>query len=68
MNSNHSPSQLYLSPVQLAERVSFHPESIRNMIRQGRLPAVRIGNRLRVPLAEAEKFEQSVPVLPRKAS
>lgn len=42
----------------LAERWQFHPESIRKMIRQGRVPSVIIGRRKRVPLAAVEAFER----------
>ena len=47
----------HLSPSQLHARWGFHPESIRRMVREGRLPALRIGNRLRVALADVEAHE-----------
>ncbi|MSU37333.1 MAG: DNA-binding protein [Pedosphaera sp.] len=48
----------YLSPAQLHQRWQMHQESIRRMIRQGRLPAVRIGRRgLRVALCDVEAYE-----------
>lgn len=46
------------TPTQLHHRWSFHPESIRRMIRQGRLPAVRIGKRLLCRHDDVEAFEQ----------
>jgi excisionase family DNA binding protein len=50
-------STLFLTPRQLHERWNFHPESIRRIIREGRLPAIRIGKRLRIALADVEAFE-----------
>lgn len=47
----------YISPSDLRERWGFHTESIRRMIRAGRLPAYRFGRRLRVLLADVESYE-----------
>jgi excisionase family DNA binding protein len=49
----------YLRPSQLSQRWGFHAESIRRMIRQRRLPAVRIGKRLLVSQAAVETFEET---------
>lgn len=49
----------YLRPAQLRQRWGFHTESIRRMIRQGRLPAIRIGKRLLVANADVEAFEHN---------
>lgn len=50
-------SPRYLSPDELHYRWGFHVESIRRMIREGRIGALRIGKRLRVALADVEAFE-----------
>ena len=55
----------YLSPLDLHSRWNFHEESVRRMIRERRLPAVRIGKRLRVLLADVEKFEAESRLLPK---
>ena len=47
----------YFTARQLAERWQMHVESIRRMIREKRLPAVRIGRRLRVSLSVVERLE-----------
>jgi excisionase family DNA binding protein len=47
----------FLSAAQLARRWQMHAESIRRMIREKRLPATRIGRRLRISLAEVERLE-----------
>ena len=47
----------YLSPRELHERWGMHPESIRRIIREGRIGALRIGKRLRVSLEHIEQFE-----------
>ncbi len=54
-----SAMQTLISPRQLHERWSFHPESIRRMIREGRLPAVRIGKHIRISLTDVEAFEHA---------
>ena len=54
----------FLNPSQLHTRWGFHPESIRRMVRQGRLPAVRIGKRLLVSQTDVEAFEQDHRVQP----
>ena len=50
-------SPRYLSPDELHRRWGFHVESIRRMVREGRIGSLRIGRRLRVSLEEVEKFE-----------
>ncbi len=40
-----------------ARRLQLHPESVRRMIRQGRIRTLRVGNRNRVALSTLEKFE-----------
>lgn len=52
-------SVTYHRPAQLAQRWSFATESVRRIIRQGRLPAVRIGKRLLVADSDVEAFENS---------
>lgn len=54
---NPQPSPITHSPRQLAARWSFHEESIRRIIRDGRLPAMRLGKRLRVADADVLAFE-----------
>ena len=61
-------TKTFYNPTQLHNRWSFHPESIRRMIRQGRLPAVRIGKRLLVSQADVEAFEQENPVVKNKGA
>lgn len=47
----------YLDTREISERLAFHQESVRRMIREGRLPATRLGKRLRVSLDDLEAFE-----------
>lgn len=47
----------FLSPRELSERWSFHPESIRRMLREGRLPVTKMGKRLRVAVADVVAYE-----------
>ena len=55
----------YLDTREISDRLSFHQESVRRMIRQGRLPATRLGRRLRVSLDDLEAFESAHRVLAR---
>ena len=48
-----------LSPRATAARWEYHPESIRRLIRSGKLPAIRLGSRLRIPLKAIEEIENS---------
>jgi len=48
----------FLTVASLAQRWQFHPESVRRMIRQGRVPATIVGRRVRVALATVEAIER----------
>ena len=41
---------------EFAELISFHPESVRRAIRQGRIQALRFGNTWRVPPSEVARI------------
>ncbi|MFI0264630.1 helix-turn-helix domain-containing protein [Streptomyces sp. NPDC017056] len=41
---------------QVAERLGLHPRTVRNYVRDGRLPAVRIGKQYRIAHADLEAF------------
>lgn len=56
----------YLSPNQLHLRWSLHPESIRRIVRKGKIPAIKIGKRLRISLAEVEAYEAANLINQRK--
>jgi excisionase family DNA binding protein len=58
-SNDRRSSALSLSPTQLAQRWVFHVESIRRILRERRLPAFRVGGRLRVQLTDVEAFEAS---------
>lgn len=63
--TNHQTEPTYLSSRQLHKRWNFHQESVRRIIREGRLPAVRIGKRLRVLLSDVEAYEAANLFVPR---
>ena len=52
------------SPKTLAERWDCHPSAIRKLIHEGRLQSFRVGNLMRIQLAEVERFECSGTVSP----
>lgn len=45
-----------LEPGELAGLVSFHPESVRRAIRQGRIRALKFGNSWRIPSSEVARL------------
>jgi excisionase family DNA binding protein len=47
----------FLTVTDVAERWQLHPESVRKMIRQGRIPALKVGSHNRVALSTVKKFE-----------
>ena len=40
----------------VSERLNIHPESVRRLIRQGKLPAIKFGNKWLVEKAALEQF------------
>lgn len=57
-NTRPTDRSAYFTPAQLAVRWSWHPESVRRAIRQGRIAAIVIFNRLLVPVTEVERIEK----------
>ncbi len=55
MNVAHPPKQLFTVD-EVAEQLTLHPKTIRRFIREGRLPAKRIGKAYRVTRAALEAF------------
>ncbi len=45
----------FLSTNELAERLKFHPETIRRLVRRSEIPAMRIGNKNRYDFDEVVK-------------
>lgn len=48
----------YFTPGQLAERWGFHVESVRRLLRLGKLPRVWIGRRLLIPAEAVKEYER----------
>ena len=40
----------------VSERLNIHPESVRRLIRQGKLPAIKFGNKWLVDKSTLEQF------------
>ena len=49
-------SPILYSPEQVAERLGLHVRTIRNYVREGRLPAVRIGKQYRIASRDLAKL------------
>ena len=58
----------YYNTLQLCRRWSMHQESIRRLIRKSRLPAIRIGKRMRVSSVDVEAFELSHQIIRSKGA
>jgi excisionase family DNA binding protein len=46
----------YLTVIEIAAHLKLNPQTVRNYIDQGRLPAVRIGRRVRVRRADVDRM------------
>ena len=49
--------QPFFTPASLADRWSWHVESVRRAVRQGRMDSVIIGRRRLIPASEVERIE-----------
>lgn len=58
---NPSPEQQLLTLPQVAERLSIPESRAYELARQHKLPAVRIGKYVRVPLGKLQEYEKSLP-------
>lgn len=48
--------EAYAGVSEVAERLNIHPESVRRLIRQGKLPAIKFGNKWLVEKDTLEQF------------
>lgn len=48
--------QRYAGVKEVADRLNIHPESVRRLIRQGKLPAIKFGNKWLVEKATLEQY------------
>ena len=46
----------YAGVKEIADRLNIHPESVRRLIRQGKLPAIKFGNKWLVEKATLEQY------------
>ncbi len=46
----------YVGVEEIGERLKIHPESVRRLIRQGKLPAIKFGNKWLVMRDTLEQF------------
>ena len=54
--SKESLLEQYAGVDEVSERLKIHPESVRRLIRQGKLPAIKFGNKWLVERATLEQF------------
>jgi hypothetical protein len=52
-----------LSPATVADRWEWHQESVRRSVRAGRIAAIRISGRIRIPLTEIERIESTGKII-----
>lgn len=46
----------YADVTQVSKRLRIHPESVRRLIRQGKLPAIKLGNKWLVEKSTLEQY------------
>lgn len=46
----------YAGVAEVSKRLNIHPESVRRLIRQGKLPAIKFGNKWLVEKATLEQY------------
>lgn len=51
-----------LSPTDVAKRFGIHPNTVRNLIASGELPAYRIGRSIRINTDDLDKYMASTRV------
>lgn len=54
--SKNSLLEQYAGVDEVSKRLKIHPESVRRLIRQGKLPAIKFGNKWLVERATLEQF------------
>ena len=54
--SKESLLEQYTGVDDVSKRLKIHPESVRRLIRQGKLPAIKFGNKWLVERATLEQF------------
>lgn len=54
--SKKSLLEQYAGVDEVSKRLKIHPESVRRLIRQGKLPAIKFGNKWLVERATLEQF------------
>lgn len=63
-NARHPAAPELYTVAELSERWRCHAESLRRRIRQGTLPAMRIGGKHLIAAATIERMEQAAAVRP----
>ena len=61
-----SPNRASLSPREISRRWNTHPETARRMMRDGRLPAFKLGGRLRSPEEAVRAYETAHAVVAKQ--
>ena len=54
--SKESLLDQYVGVKEVSDRLDIHPESVRRLIRQGNLPAIKFGNKWLVERATLEQY------------
>lgn len=66
MTSRNQPSAL-LSLDEVASRLGIHIKTARRQVREGRLPAIRVGRQYRIPSIELERLMDPAAAKPAEA-
>jgi excisionase family DNA binding protein len=65
MASLIDPTEPTLTVMELADRYSVHPETIRDLIKSGQVRAYRVGRQFRIPESEWQSYIESTANVPK---
>jgi excisionase family DNA binding protein len=54
--SHTEPEESYLTVAEVAETLKLNQQTVRNWIEQGRLPALRVGRRVRIKRSDFQRI------------
>ena len=64
--AHRKPEPKFLNTAEVAARWQLHPESVRRLVREGRLPRMSVGRRILVPMTAIVDCEEGGVVPSRR--
>jgi excisionase family DNA binding protein len=63
-----NPDETFLTVAEVAEMLKLNPQTVRNWIDQGRMPALRVGRRVRIRRSDLERVLDESATAPQSGS